>query len=240
MTTDPRERANSDARAFALELARAFLAELTSLVEARSQVAQLPPPDPATAHQPGGAIGTPMGSARDVERFWSQVKRGASGDCWPWQGTRNAQGYGVFKFDNTAMLAHRYAYMLRAGPIPPGMWILHACDNPWCSNPGHLRAGTARENARDRNSRQRHVWGERHYATHLTAEDVRAIRRSSESGIVLAQRYGVTRPTIYNIINRRSWKLVDDEPAGDARIAAISPAIEATPLVQTPAKPAQP
>ena len=34
----------------------------------------------------------------------------------------------VFKFDNAAMLAHRYAYTLRAGPIPPGMWILHAAE----------------------------------------------------------------------------------------------------------------
>jgi hypothetical protein len=41
------------------------------------------------------------------------------------------------------------AYELLVGPVPPGMWLLHECDNPQCCNPRHQRPGTAAENRRD-------------------------------------------------------------------------------------------
>lgn len=34
--------------------------------------------------------------------------------------------------------------------------VLHSCDNPTCINPNHLRIGTAKDNAQDREKRGRH------------------------------------------------------------------------------------
>ena len=39
----------------------------------------------------------------------------------------------------------------------------------------------------------------------LSSDDVVAIRASQESPVALAERYGVTRSTVTNIINRKTW-----------------------------------
>jgi hypothetical protein len=46
-------------------------------------------------------------------------------------------------------LVHRFAYELAHGPIPPGVNVLHRCDNPPCFRIDHLYLGTQKDNARD-------------------------------------------------------------------------------------------
>ena len=43
--------------------------------------------------------------------------------------------------------AHRLAFMLGVGVLPPGMKVLHRCDNPTCIT-AHLFAGTQSDNMR--------------------------------------------------------------------------------------------
>lgn len=45
--------------------------------------------------------------------------------------------------------AHRVAYAVFRGPIPPGMSVCHSCDNPGCVEPGHLWLGTNSDNSLD-------------------------------------------------------------------------------------------
>ena len=78
-----------------------------------------------------------------VERFWAMVD--ASGDCWEWRGAR-VRGYGTFKVDRKQLRAHRFAYELLVGPIPPGLELDHLCANPGCVNPAHLEPVTTAEN----------------------------------------------------------------------------------------------
>ena len=80
-------------------------------------------------------------------RFWSKVKK--TQDCWIWTASRTDRGYGSFGLDGKVRRAHRVAYELAVGPIPDGMSILHACDNPPCVNPAHLRVGTQVQNMAD-------------------------------------------------------------------------------------------
>lgn len=83
------------------------------------------------------------------ERFWAKVDK--SGDCWIWQGaTRNSQGYGAFKATAKTWPAHRYSYVLANGSIPDGLVIDHACHNPPCVNPDHLRAVTVSQNSQNK------------------------------------------------------------------------------------------
>lgn len=87
-----------------------------------------------------------------AERFWRKVDK--SGECWVWTGCRHVAGYGRFNTQDAqwsgVVYAHRMAWELTHGPIPPGLHVLHRCDNPPCCNPEHLWLGTNADNHADK------------------------------------------------------------------------------------------
>ncbi|WP_433078899.1 HNH endonuclease signature motif containing protein [Dactylosporangium sp. CA-052675] len=83
--------------------------------------------------------------------FWSSVRKVHARGCWTFTGPTAGRGHGRWG----RVLAHRYSWQLANGPIPPGMWVLHHCDNPPCVNPLHLYLGTIRENTADAVARGR-------------------------------------------------------------------------------------
>lgn len=90
----------------------------------------------------------------DFERFWSKVDK--SGECWLWIASRLSGGYGQFQMGGRPHAAHRAAWILANGPIPPGLHVLHSCDNPPCVRLDHLRLGTVADNMRDKALRGRY------------------------------------------------------------------------------------
>lgn len=74
-----------------------------------------------------------------TDRFWAKVDR--TGEHWLWTGCV-VRRYG--QFGRTR--AHRYAYELLVGPIPPGYQLDHLCRTPLCVRPDHLEPVTPREN----------------------------------------------------------------------------------------------
>lgn len=86
--------------------------------------------------------------------FWERVVKSENpDDCWEWTGYRfKSTGYGGFTRKCVGEnkwqpdTAHRVAYLLSVGPIPPGLVIDHLCRNRGCVNPGHMEVVTRGEN----------------------------------------------------------------------------------------------
>lgn len=83
-------------------------------------------------------------------------------DCWVWIGKRTrTPAYGAdtarrgvdygriniyLDSKHRTFAAHRIAWQIWRGPIPEGHEIDHACRNPYCINPAHLRPMTGKQN----------------------------------------------------------------------------------------------
>jgi hypothetical protein len=155
------------------------------------------------------------------DRFWSKVDR--SGPCWLWTASTHANGYGAFGIGNKKHYAHRVSYELAYGVIPPGLFVLHHCDNPPCVRPEHLFLGRDADNVSDMIAKGRNSHGEshsdrmratiprgeNHHDAVLTPEDVREIRHRFETGLntinELAAAYNYSRGSMWKICRRKIW-----------------------------------
>lgn len=93
-----------------------------------------------------------------IARFWSKVDRRGPDECWPWVGhSAFLKGREMCRFYGAGreFLAHRFSAIIAYGPCPEGMETLHACDNPPCCNPAHLKWGTHHENIQQCYARKR-------------------------------------------------------------------------------------
>ncbi len=79
-----------------------------------------------------------------AEAFWAKVEKTET--CWLWTGYKDPSGYGRFKFEGDARLAHHFL----VGRPPEGLQYDHVkargCLNRHCVNPAHLELVTSREN----------------------------------------------------------------------------------------------
>lgn len=143
-----------------------------------------------------------------ADRFWRDVAIAGPDECWLFTGKPRAGSrleYGLVQYAKTIgrrqsrTTAHRVAFYLHHSRWPaPGMVVRHRCDVPLCCNPAHLEEGTQAENTRDACLRGRN-------ARKLTAEDAVAIRESSETITVLAERYGVSDSLISMVRTGQRW-----------------------------------
>ncbi len=144
-----------------------------------------------------------------AERFWPKVAVRGPDDCWEWMGGK-IMGYGNIRTggrDAPHKRAHVVSYEITYGPVPDGLQINHKCDNKGCCNPGHIYAGTAKQNAADRSVRGRHnsPRGARHGMAKLNEGDIISIRCDDRSQAQVATDYGVVRSLIGMIKRGERW-----------------------------------
>jgi hypothetical protein len=163
-------------------------------------------------------------------RFWSKVERRRG--CWIWKARVDRGGYGIFSVSRRRLVrAHRYAWVMLRGRLPPSGCLLHRCADRRCVNPAHLYAGSAHESHElsrreeavprpdPRRPRGRSHWthrqptkvrrGERSNLSKLRAAQVLRIRALHDRGVSideLARRFRVVRETIRNIVHFRTWR----------------------------------
>lgn len=158
-----------------------------------------------------------------VDRFNEKWMPEPNSGCWLWIGSatlagpkrKDSRGH-LFggKGYNGHLRANRASWIIYRGEIPPGLEVCHSCDVSLCVNPDHLFLGTHLENMEDCAAKGRRKFtgrgGTSHHFFTLTEDDVREIRKSSDSKESLAKRFGVSPSRIYSVQARRSWKHVVD------------------------------
>jgi hypothetical protein len=153
-----------------------------------------------------------------AERFFAKVDK--TDDCWLWTGGRavdrhSRSTYGVF-YLGRHMGAHRASWILHFGAVPPGMQVLHRCDNPACVRPDHLFLGDRLANMKDMRDKGRQCRGQRRPTAKITEEVVRQIRLLYKPGwhtgtnlADLARHFGIHKTAVYLIVTRRRWAHVE-------------------------------
>lgn len=109
---------------------------------------------------------------------------------------------------------HRLEWAKHHGPIPPGMCVLHRCDNPPCYEIAHLFIGTQQDNVADRDAKGRtsrvsRSQGELHGLSRLSEGAVRSIRAEYAAGALqrqIAVKYGISQPHVSEIVRGIKWR----------------------------------
>lgn len=147
-----------------------------------------------------------------MKRLMDNSEPDANG-CRLWTGLLDQHGYGRLR-SGSLRSAHRIAWREHNGPIPPGLWVLHTCDNRRCINPEHLYLGTVGDNVRDMEERGRRVTvlGSQKVDAKMTeamVSDLRA-RDFSEWGSLskAAREMGLDVQTVRRAIRGDTWKHV--------------------------------
>jgi len=145
-------------------------------------------------------------------RFWEKVDIRGEDECWNWIGSLDTLGRGIIVIKRVNKVSPRIAYQLSYGVDPGEHWVLYTCDNPACVNPKHLYLGTPKNNAQDRRKRHRDIYGRGdnsryHKLSQLIANQIRQdyIPRKV-SAQKLADRFGVSKKCVLNILHNRTWK----------------------------------
>lgn len=137
--------------------------------------------------------------------------------CVLWCAATTNGGYGKLQLDQpkrrTNWLAHRVAYFVYNGWFDERLDVLHECDVPACISRNHLFLGTAVDNSRDRSRKGRAIapFGDAHYEAKIGAAAVIEIFRLRVDGVgteQIASLLRISRQSVADIINRRTWKHV--------------------------------
>lgn len=148
--------------------------------------------------------------AHEARRFLYEVALRHKSGCLYWPYARDGNGYAKINIEDMSALVHRVVCTITKGePVPPKNKALHRCGNgdQGCVSPSCLYWGTDSDNQKDRVEHGTSNRGERQHSSKLTEEQVREIRlrKGTVSVKAMSVEYGVSKWTIFDILNRRNW-----------------------------------
>lgn len=150
-------------------------------------------------------------SKKEATAFLEKAAAETGDQCVDWPFRLDGHGYGVFADKDGGgrrirTRANRASCEKRHGPPPfPEAVAAHNCGRRKCVSGNHLRWATSAENSADMVAHGTQAIGEQVHNAKLTTADVIAIRASKEKLAPLAERYGVSIPTIHFARTGRNW-----------------------------------
>lgn len=157
-------------------------------------------------------MGCPPKYKTAKEQILSNIQYQENG-CWLWVGTKpEITGYikvkrTIFGKEFRVYSAHQLSYIVFNGEYNRALLICHKCNIRNCVNPGHLYAGTAKQNQEDK-ARAGSVKGVLNPFAKLNDHKVRGIRywitrQLSDGAIGLL--FGTDKSNINLIRNGKAW-----------------------------------
>lgn len=131
--------------------------------------------------------------------------------CIIWPQAPDGSGYAQGWLEGRRVRLHVVICTRTHGARPPGKQAAHDCGVRRCVNRRHISWKSPGENAADRTRHGTENQGSRHGAAKLTESAVMQIRKARADGqrpTDLALQFGVSVPTVSNILARRTWRHV--------------------------------
>lgn len=150
----------------------------------------------------------------EYARYFDEVVMPYEGDdCLIWPYSRNESGYGKLTYEGKVQIASRLVCEKANGPPPSSKHeAAHECGKGHlgCVSKRHLSWKTHAANQSDKRRHGTLMSGERHHNSKLREADVRAIRQMNRTRThaQLAERFGVSKGTINDIVMGLTWKNV--------------------------------
>ena len=153
----------------------------------------------------------------EISRFWHYVYPIPLGStkCILFVGALDDSGYGQLNIRKRPVKAHRISWIIKHGPIPKGMCVMHQCDVRPCIK--HLVLGTQTDNVKDMVKKNRSASGERHSHAKLTTSQAIQIHHLAASKsmkqIKIAKLFGIHQSQVSHIKTGVNWsKFIDAVP----------------------------
>lgn len=126
----------------------------------------------------------------------------------------NKLGHRMIRFGRNGnwRLIHRIVYETFVGDIGEGLLIRHKNNIPYDNRVENLQKGTQKDNMQDAVKSGRISRGEGNPRSKLSENDVLFIRRKAgkKTHKEIAIKLGVSRKTVGNVINNKTWKHVKE------------------------------
>ncbi|MDO8251423.1 MAG: hypothetical protein Q7T78_17120 [Rhodoferax sp.] len=131
------------------------------------------------------------------------------GECLIWTSYAKNGKFPQWSVAGKLQSARRAVYELVHGPVPAGYWVGVSCGCDLCVHPDHVVSRTPSSLRKGKALSLKNRIGlamGRRAKSHLSGDDIQAIRASEEIHEVQATRYGVSPAMISHIKVGRKWK----------------------------------